>query len=130
MTLPRKLPFALTSLIRAWRLVLSHDIRFFRLGIGVTLFLLVAERLCLLGTPFLFSRLVAHFSSVDARLTLPVALIISYAGLIFLRSAFSALQELVYQPWASGCRRSPRRKLFAICSIYPIAFIGTGRQAR
>lgn len=98
MTLPRKLPFALTSLIRAWRLVLSHDIRFFRLGIGVTLFLLLAERFCLLGTPFLFSRLVAHFSSVDARLTLPVALIISYAGLIFLRSAFSALQELVYQP--------------------------------
>ena len=98
MILPRTLPFAVTSLARAWRLVLSHDIRYFRLGIGVTLVLLLAERLCLLGTPYLFSRLVAHFSVPDLRVVVPVALILSYAGLIFFRSAFSALQELVYQP--------------------------------
>ncbi|WP_438382082.1 ATP-binding cassette domain-containing protein [Asaia sp. BMEF1] len=98
MILPRTLPFSVTSLTRAWRLVLSHDIRYFRLGIGGTLLLLLAERLCLLGTPYLFSRLVAYFSSPDLRIVVPVTLILSYAGLIFFRSAFSALQELVYQP--------------------------------
>ncbi|WP_025884780.1 ABCB family ABC transporter ATP-binding protein/permease [Asaia prunellae] len=98
MRFKRTLPFAVISLARAWRLVLSHDIRYFRFGIGVTLFLLVAERLCLLGTPYLFSRIVAHFSSPDLLVIIPVALILSYAGLIFCRSAFSALQEMVYQP--------------------------------
>lgn len=93
-----RLPLAVTSLVRAWRLVLSHDIRFFRIGMGLTLLLLLGERLCILATPYMFSRLVAHFSVPDLRVVVPVMLILSYAGLIFFRSVFSALQELVYQP--------------------------------
>ncbi|MDR6181691.1 ABCB family ABC transporter ATP-binding protein/permease [Asaia bogorensis] len=95
---PLALPLALSSLLRAWRLVLSHDIRFFRIGMGLTLALLVAERLCILGTPYMFSRLVAHYATADLRVVVPAGLILGYGGLIFFRSVFSALQELVYQP--------------------------------
>ena len=93
-----RLPQAVTGLARAWRLVLSHDIRFFRLGMGLTLLLLLGERLCILAVPYMFSRLVAHFSVQDLRMLIPVGLILAYGGLIFFRSVFSALQELVYQP--------------------------------
>lgn len=98
MILSWRLPQAVTSLARAWRLVLSHDIRFFRLGMGLTLLLLLGERLCILATPYLFSRLVSHFGASDLRVIVPVGLISAYGGLIFCRSVFSALQELVYQP--------------------------------
>ncbi|GBQ10854.1 ABCB family ABC transporter ATP-binding protein/permease [Swaminathania salitolerans] len=122
MRLSPRFPLAISSLFRAWRLVLSHDIGFFRIGIAVTLAALVAERLCLLATPYLFGKLVGHFSDTDLRLVVPLGLILSYGGLILLRSLFSALQERAYQPVGQRVQALTAQSAFRHLLALPLRF--------
>lgn len=89
----------------AWLLLRPFENWRFRVRIVLTLVLLLAERLAVLGTPYLFSRMVARLSEPTQLLLMPVWLIIGYGVLIVLRSAFSGLEELSYQPVSQNIQR-------------------------
>ncbi|WP_077806255.1 ABCB family ABC transporter ATP-binding protein/permease [Neoasaia chiangmaiensis] len=73
--------------------------------IGLTIGLLLGESLMQLGAPYIFSRMVARLSVPTQLVVLPIGLIVCFGFAMLLRSIFSSLQEVVYQPLSQRLQR-------------------------